>query len=519
MAYISIYSTSQTLIGLSIKSISYSPSQVSELFVKRYSSYTAASSGTTSDSAPKLNLSYFTAPNSSIGYFGQLTCGTTYYFKGWYKVGSLYYPVSVTSASTSACTPTYTVLTAPLNPRITVIGTTTATFRWDQSTQTYAGGYTVRYKKSSSSIYTYITGFSNSQTNINIVGLTPNTQYDFGVKVHHTVSSTYDSVYRSTWSTTSPIAYTQLYPPSGLYVYSEALTSITLRWSQSTASYAGSYRIQYRRVGTTTWAVTSTSIANSTTIYTISNLLSGTTYEFQIKVYHTISSTYDSDYSSSVYGTTLTAPPSALTGLYVTNITATTATAYWNSSSGATSYTVLLKRGTTTIVNTSTTSTSRSFSGLLSNSLHTLTVTPTNSGGSGTSQTVSFTTLIGYTKPADWIWTTTELNAINNNGAFSTITATRWNSFLDRVEDFINYFNAVNGTGVYSVTSGTSNPMQGDRNCKVSVSPPGVLTANDFNHIRNSIGSMNSTGLSLVYAGQPVYGSYIITITNSLNGI
>lgn len=220
----------------------------------------------------------------------------------------------------------------------------------------------------------------------------------------------------------------------------------------------------------------------------------------------------------------LSPTPSNLTGLYIEDVYATNITARWNASLNTKDYRIYLARGSTVIVeNTYATPTSYIFwnstFNLQRGSQHTLTVTPRNIDNVlGTGQTIYFTPLTS-TKPSPWSWTTTELNALNNQGAFNTITATRWNSFLDKVQEFINYYNTKYGTGVYSVISGTSSSQTGNRNCKVSVSPPGILTANDFNHIRFCIGSMNSTGLNDFSAGQPVMGSYITTITTSLNGV
>ena len=259
---------------------------------------------------------------------------------------------------------------------------------------------------------------------------------------------------------------------------------------------------------------------------TFTNLNPSTSYGVRWKARDWTGNYLDSPYSSYSYISTQAATPipSPLTGLYIEDVYATDITARWNISSNAKDYRIYLARGSTVIVeNTYSIPTSYIFwnstFNLQRGSQHTLTITPRNIDNIlGTGQTIYFTPLASA-RPANWSWTTTELNAINGQGLFSTITATRWNAFLDRVQEFINYYNTKYGTGVYSVISGTSSPQTGNRNCKVSVSPPGILTANDFNHIRFCIGSMNSTGLSNFSTGQPVMGSYITTITTSLNGV
>ena len=45
---------------------------------------------------------------------------------------------------------------------------------------------------------------------------------------------------------------------------------------------------------------------------------------------------------------------------------------------------------------------------------------------------------IGYTigiSIASWYWNSSELNAFNNNGNFSVLTAYRWNQFCDKINE------------------------------------------------------------------------------------
>lgn len=116
-------------------------------------------------------------------------------------------------------------------------------------------------------------------------------------------------------------------------------------------------------------------------------------------------------------------------------------------------------------------------------------------------------TASSYQRPLNWSWTAAEINAFQNKGPVTTLTYLRWNLFLDKVEAFIDYYNARYGTGVGSVLA-----------YKMNLSNR-ALTATAFNKIRFSIGSMKPTGISTVYTGDTVYGSYFITLANSLNGI
>ena len=114
---------------------------------------------------------------------------------------------------------------------------------------------------------------------------------------------------------------------------------------------------------------------------------------------------------------------------------------------------------------------------------------------------------ISQNRPTNWVWTSNELGAFNNNGAITTLTYQRWNTFLDRIEEFVNYYNNKHGTSVpsvlsYKMTSGNK-----------------VLTATRFNGVKFSIGSMNATGITDRVSGQEVMGWYFTRLSDSLNEI
>ena len=110
-------------------------------------------------------------------------------------------------------------------------------------------------------------------------------------------------------------------------------------------------------------------------------------------------------------------------------------------------------------------------------------------------------------RPSDWNWTTTENNAFNNNGLTTTLSYTRWNDFVFRVNDFVYYYNLKYG-------SSTPNPLSA-----LMTSGDRTLTATRFNTVRFSIGSMFSTGITNRNTGDTVFGSYFITLRNSLNNV
>lgn len=119
----------------------------------------------------------------------------------------------------------------------------------------------------------------------------------------------------------------------------------------------------------------------------------------------------------------------------------------------------------------------------------------------------TYRTLIGYQRPSNWTWTSSELNAFNNRGPVSTLTYLRWNSFLDRVDEFISYYNTRYGTSVPSVSG-----------YKMTSSNK-TLTSARFNGVKFSIGSMNSTGITDRYPGQTVMGWYFTRLSDSINEI
>ena len=124
----------------------------------------------------------------------------------------------------------------------------------------------------------------------------------------------------------------------------------------------------------------------------------------------------------------------------------------------------------------------------------------------GNYQKTIMSVVFSYAKPSAWSWTTEELNAFNNKGKFSTLTWQRWNAFCDYVLQLTSWY--------YSDDTDTYN-LAG---AKVSADDK-ILTATRFNLVKNAIGSMNATGISNVSKGDPVLGSYFITLATKANGV
>lgn len=113
----------------------------------------------------------------------------------------------------------------------------------------------------------------------------------------------------------------------------------------------------------------------------------------------------------------------------------------------------------------------------------------------------------------DWEWTATELNAFNNNGSIASLTYSRWNEFINKVNEFRRY------KGCEDDIPATVNvPDIGTVNTKMS-SADKTLYAERFNVVRKCIDDMSSTGIGDKQRGDKVNGDYFITMSNSLKSI
>ena len=174
---------------------------------------------------------------------------------------------------------------------------------------------------------------------------------------------------------------------SGLSASSITSSSATLNWGA--VSGASSYNIQYRKTGTTTW----TSKTSTTTSLAVSGLSSSTIYEFQVQ---TVCSGGTSAFSSSSTFTTSAASICGIATVYpATNITSSSATFDWSDVSGATGYNIQYRKiGTITWTSTTSTTSSKSVSGLMSSTIYEFQVQTVCSGGtSAFSASATFTTL------------------------------------------------------------------------------------------------------------------------------
>lgn len=140
---------------------------------------------------------------------------------------------------------------------------------------------------------------------------------------------------------------------------------------------------------------------------------------------------------------------------------------------------------------------STTISGLDSNTTYYFRAYAENSAGRSYGSILSFTTKTS--RPSNWEWNSTELNAFNNRGFITALTASRWNAFVDRV----NAFRAWKGLSAIG-GKGSNNPF---------------LDHNNFNTVRNGIQAMITTGVPTVAEGDICRGSYFVTLAEKLNQI
>jgi hypothetical protein len=300
-----------------------------------------------------------------------LTAGTTYNVKVKANCGANYSAVVnfTTTNTTTNCS-------APNAPSMSNIATTSATATWNAITG--ATSYTIQYKLATATVWS-----STTSTNINaaLSGLTAGTTYN--VKVMPSCGTTYSAITNFTTLSTATCS-----TPNAPTVSSITANGATATWTA--VSGASSYTIQYKLATATTW-----SSANSTTAsYTLSGLTASSTYSVQVM---TVCSSGNSTYSIATSFTTAAAATTSCsipTGLTVSGITTSGATATWTAVSGATNYTIQYRLSTSTVwSSTSSTTTSKSLTGLVSGSIYEVKVRSNcSSGSSAYSSAVSFST-------------------------------------------------------------------------------------------------------------------------------
>jgi len=279
------------------------------------------------------------APTNSFNLSG-LSAGTAYNWQVKANCSPYSSAATFTTAVSSGCA-------APAQLTNSNTTQTSTTLSWGAVSG--STGYSVQYKPATSGTWTTVSATTNS---ITISGLSAGTSYTWQVKASCSVYSS-----QATFSTASSSGCTT---PTQLTSSNITQSAATLSWSA--VSGATGYTLQYKRSTLSTW----TTVSSTSNSKTISGLVAGTTYNWQVK-------TNCSAYSAqSNFTTTTTSGCAAPTQLTASGITQTSATLNWAVVSGATGYTVQYKASTAgTWTTTSATTNSKAISGLVAGTSYT----------------------------------------------------------------------------------------------------------------------------------------------------
>jgi hypothetical protein len=288
--------------------------------------------------------------------------------------------------------------------------------------------------------------------------------------------------------------------PGNVPAFSGTVGHTTMEVSWNAATYATSYNYWLFRGAT---YIDSGNQASRT--YSRTGLLPGEFHLFMVEGKN--SSGTSPQTTSWAFETTSPALPGTPGTPIFSEIGSDRVTCTWGAATGADSYDWQLRRGE--IIDESRTHWVERyafFAGLLAGTTYTLRIWGRNAGGLSLNySSASFTTL-GGARPANWTWTSAELTAFDGNGNFNTLTASRWNEFLNRINAFAQY------KGISLMSSQLE---------RTSGQP---LTAFIFNTVCSKINEIPGASLALDpyrnrVTGNTVVGSYFKTMASELNKI
>lgn len=257
-----------------------------------------------------------------------------------------------------------------------------ATVSW--AAVTGAVSYTVEFKISSTSTWTGTA--TTTATSMNLTGLSVSSVYDWQVRTN---CSTGSSAYVQGAFTTNSLCNT----PSALTTSSITSSGATLSWTA--ASGAVNYTVDYKATTSSTWTTLTTT---SSTSYALSGLSASTGYDWRVRTNCSASA------SNFVQASFTSAAGCAVpTNLGVTGITSSGATVSWTAVTGAVSYRVesKLASSSTWTDTATTTSTSRTYSGLSSASNYDWRVRTNCSSGGSTFAQSTFATSAACANPSN----------------------------------------------------------------------------------------------------------------------
>ncbi|NHM08065.1 hypothetical protein G4D82_12605 [Flavobacterium sp. CYK-4] len=333
-------------------------------------------------------------------------------------INSAYSPIANFSTLAYSCG-TPTALSA------TSITGTSATISW--AAVSGATSYNLQYRIVGTTAWTTTTSSTTSKA---LTGLTHSSAYEFQVQAVCVITSAYSTP--ATFNTLILSCGT----PTLLTVNSTSLSGASVSWAA--VSGATSYKIQYRKTGTTTWSNTT----STTTTKSLSSLSSGTFYEFQVQAVCAITGNYSTPMGFSTLSLTCGTP----SGLTATTITTTAATLSWNMLVGSGSYNLRYRRtGTTNWTTTTSATNSKAITGLTAATAYEFQVQGVCAFTGSYSASGNFSTLAICNAP-------TGLTSSNLSSNSVTVT---WNAVSNAVNYNIQY--RPTGTTTWQTTSSTTN--------------------------------------------------------------
>lgn len=421
--------------------------------------------------APSSGTNKYTPTFSLTG----LNSGATITLYGWVRAANgLYYPSGSTTIDTYPGAPTSLSLAIQTS---TSLGMSWVNNGGRTSVEVSIGGTWTTL----SSVATAYTWF----------GLSPNSPYTLRVRsVYNGLTGAYSTLYASTLPADVPPG-----TPTGLTLASRVENGLYLIWSLGSGSTL-SIQISFTNLSTYQEEIVS---IGAVTSYTKTGLSDGTFYSVKIRASNLAGS---SAYSSPI--TMQTSPDSP--DISLVSSTSDSVTVAHNVIGNYNTVTMRIYTTGWTLLETKTISTSSTtFSGLSSNTSYIVTAYSTyNSINSITTDQYTVTT---SNRPSNWYWSPAIVQGGSIDVYYSSgykgkiVTATQWNSFTSR----INQFRAYKGLSNYSFTTvSTGQSLSAALTQEIyyaiigmypSISPPAILsgqsvTAAVMNQMQNSLNSI-----------------------------
>ena len=264
---------------------------------------------------------------------------------------------------------------SPPNPPtslvVTQTGATSITLAWDSMSG--ATSYNIGYQTLGAVVWTAYQ--STSATTLAVGGLTLNTTYNFQVSSSNLAGVSNASILSNIKTVAPPAGVT------GLASGSITTNSVALNWNAG--SDAVNYTVNYQTTSATTWTAFGGPVTSSNVVVT--GLSGGVTYNFQVIA----NNTSGPGSPTTLTGITTGAPPPSPTNFQTGTLTSTTVPLVWNSSPGATTYTVsyqVVGSGKWTVFGGPVTTASTTVTGLTSGSTYSFEIVASNMYGDSSPQ-------------------------------------------------------------------------------------------------------------------------------------